>query len=74
MSTKHVRESINTLLGVLHMTIDAQMAAVGEGDGGREGGGTEGEGGGREREREITSRREANVCTVRLKYPHERIT
>ena len=26
--TKHVRESINTLLGVLHMTIDTQMAVV----------------------------------------------
>ena len=42
MSTKHVRESINTLLGVLNMTIDAQMAVVGretgrerEGEGGR---------------------------------------
>ena len=51
VSTKHVRESINTLLGVLHMTIDAQMAAVGkemEGEGEREGGGE----GRRERERD----------------------
>ena len=57
VSTKHVRESINTLLGVLNMTIDTQMAVVGrerdrEGEGGREGGREEGEGGERERERE----------------------
>ena len=61
VSTKHVRESINTLLGVLHMAIDAQMAAVGkemEGEGEREGGGEERE---RERERSPANKRQIHV-------------
>ena len=53
VSTKHVRESINTLLGVLHMTIDAQMAAVREEmEGGKEGKKGREREGGREGERD----------------------
>ena len=65
VSTKHVRESINTLLGVLNMTIDAQMAVEGREREGEEERGKERESeregerdreGDGERGREITSR------------------
>ena len=60
VSTKHVRESINTLLGVLHMTIDTQMAVVGrEGERRRE-----------NREKIQASKRQIKTRCARAKLQH----